>query len=330
MFAPAHTGLTGLGEPILSKPKKLGGIIVPLATPLLDRGRIDHPSLARLLDHVIAGGISGVFVLGTTGEGPGLSPDARREAVHSVCLNVAGRVPVLVGVSDTSAVETLRLTEYAAQEGAAAAVLAPPFYFVPGQEELIGYFERVIPQLALPVYLYNIPSLTKVPITPETARAATAIPGVSGFKDSSGDMEYFAAIRAAMPAERGFEVFCGPEELLAEALRLGADGGVCGGANLFPELYVGLCRAFERGQHEAVAQLQSRILDVSGRIYNAGEGNSSYLRGLKCALQGLDLCSDNMAEPFSPLGEPLRSGVGAEAREIRRQLAAFLPRNGEK
>jgi 4-hydroxy-tetrahydrodipicolinate synthase len=148
-----------------------------------------------------------------------------------------------------------------------------------------------------------------------------------GFKDSSGNMEYFAAIRAAMP---GFEVFCGPEEQLAEALRLGADGGVCGGSNLFPELYVGVCRAFARGQHDVVAELQGRILNLSARIYGAGEGNSSYLRGLKCALRALDLCGDHLAEPFAPFEEPLRAGVAAAAREIREQLASALPRNGSK
>jgi 4-hydroxy-tetrahydrodipicolinate synthase len=314
----------------LSKPKTLGGIIVPLATPLLDRGRIDHSSLARLLDHVIAGGVSGVFVLGTTGEGPGLSLDARRETVHVVCRHVAGRVPVLVGVSDTSAVETIRLSEYAVQEKAAAAVLAPPFYFIASQEELLGYFNRVVPQLPLPTYLYNIPSLTKVAIAPETARAATQISGVRGLKDSSGDMTYFAAVRAAMPAESGFEVFCGPEELLAKALQLGADGGVCGGANLFPELYVGLCRAFADGQHDVAAEFQAQILDLSRKIYSAEQGNSSYLRGLKCALRGLDLCGDQMVEPFLPLTEPVKGRVYAAAREIRAQLAASLPRNGSK
>jgi 4-hydroxy-tetrahydrodipicolinate synthase len=313
----------------LSKPKKLG-IIVPLATPLLDRGRIDHDSLARLSDHVIAGGVSGIFVLGTTGEGPGLSLDARREAVRAVCRHVAGRVPVLVGVSDTSAVETIRLAEYSAREGAAAAVLAPPFYFIAGQEELIGYFNRVVPQLPLPVYLYNIPSLTKMAIAPETVRASAHISGVRGLKDSSGDMRYFAAVRAAMPAESGFEVFCGPEELLAKALLLGADGGVCGGANLFPELYVGLCQAFTRGHNDLAAELQARILDLSKQIYSAEEGNSSYLRGLKCALRGLDLCGDEMVEPFSPLTEPVKGRVYAAAREIRAQLAASLPRNGSK
>jgi 4-hydroxy-tetrahydrodipicolinate synthase len=312
----------------LSKPTKLGGIVVPLATPLMDRGRIDRHSLGRLLDHVIAGGVSGVFVLGTTGEGPGLSLEARREAVHAVCRHVARRVPVLVGVTDTSAVETMRLTEYAAREGAAAAVLAPPFYFIASQEELLGYFNRVVPQLALPAYLYNIPSLTKVAIAPETARAATQISGVRGLKDSSGDMEYFAAVRAAMPAESGFEVFCGPEELLARALALGADGGVCGGANLFPELYVGLCGAFKCGQSELAAQLQVRILELSRKIYSADKGNSSYLRGLKCALRGLDLCGEEMAEPFSPFPEPVRGRIYAAAREIRAQLAASLPRNG--
>jgi dihydrodipicolinate synthase/N-acetylneuraminate lyase len=299
---------------------KLGGIVVPLATPLSESGRLDLAGLSRLVEHVIAGGVRGIFVLGTTGEAPGLSPLLRRELIRAVCRQVDGRVPVLAGALETSAEETRSLAGYAAEQGATAMVVPPPYYFLPTQGELLGYFERLIPSLALPVLLYNQPSLTKVAFGVETVRALSALPGVRGIKDSSGDMAYFAAIRRALPAESGFSVFCGPEEFLAEALRLGADGGVCGGANLFPKLYVEACEAYARGDMPAVEHLQRLILNVSRRIYGKGEGSSSYLCGLKCALSGLNLCGDTLAEPFVAFKDPERGRIQDAAREIANSL----------
>src|SRR5262245_34459383 len=104
-------------------PKPFRGIIPPLATPLLDRDRLDPARLERLIEHVLAGGVHGVFILGTTGEGPSLSYRLRMEVIDQTCAMVAGRVPVLVGITDTSFVESVQLAEHAAEAGAQAVVL---------------------------------------------------------------------------------------------------------------------------------------------------------------------------------------------------------------
>src|SRR5262245_20545016 len=128
-------------------PTVLTGIVPPLVTPLTDRDTLDEPGLERLLEHVLTGGVSGIFILGTTGEAPSLSYRLRRELVTRVCGLVAGRVPVLVGVTDTSFVESVRLAQHANDCGATAAVLAPPYYFPAGQTELISYIEHLVPEL---------------------------------------------------------------------------------------------------------------------------------------------------------------------------------------
>ena len=124
-----------------SLPRPLRGIIPPLATPLSDRDRLDLPGLERLIEHVLAGGVHGLFLLGTTGEAPGLSHRLRCELIERACAQVAGRVPVLVGVSDTAFVESVELAEHAADAVAHAVVLAPPYYFPAGQAELAGYVD---------------------------------------------------------------------------------------------------------------------------------------------------------------------------------------------
>src|SRR3990172_9414524 len=110
-------------------PQPLRGIVVPLVTPLAARDQLDLPGLARLVEHVIGGGVHGVFLLGTCGEGPSLSHSLRRELVDHVCRQVQGRVPVLVGIADTSYGESVALAKHATQAGADALVFAPPYYY---------------------------------------------------------------------------------------------------------------------------------------------------------------------------------------------------------
>src|SRR5262245_26840129 len=114
-------------------PKPLSGIIPPLATPLRDVDQLDHAGLERLIEYVLAGGVHGLFILGTTGEGPSLSYRLRCELIELACEQVNHRVPILVGITDTSAVESINLAERAADAGADAVVLAAPYYFAPNQ-----------------------------------------------------------------------------------------------------------------------------------------------------------------------------------------------------
>jgi 4-hydroxy-tetrahydrodipicolinate synthase len=298
----------------------LSGIVPPLATPLSARDRLDHEGCDRLLEHVASAGVAGVFILGTTGEAPGLSYRLRGEVIDHVCSWAARRLPVLVGVTDTCAEETMALAGRAARAGASAIVLAPPFYFGLTQSELLGYLERIVPALPLPVYLYNIPSLARPAIEPETLRVAASIPQIAGFKDSSGDMEYFRRAIDAVAHRPDFAVFCGPEELLAEAMRSGASGGVTGGANLFPRLYTDMHDACGRGDEERVARLQQVIDTVSRSIYGLTPAPSSYLRGLKCALEALGICANVMAEPYEPYGGPTVGSIRKSVDEIQSAL----------
>src|SRR5260221_567463 len=109
--------------------KPLRGIIPPLVTPLSNPDALDVEGLERLIEHLIAGGVSGLFILGTTGEAPNLSYRLRREMIERTCQQAALRLPVLVGVSDTSLVEAVALARHAAETGAHAIVSATAFYF---------------------------------------------------------------------------------------------------------------------------------------------------------------------------------------------------------
>lgn len=293
----------------------LRGIIPPMVTPLSDRDTLDVAGLERLIEHILAGGAHGIFILGTTGEAPGLSYRLRYELIARTCGQVAGRVPVLVGITDTSFVESLNTAGKARDAGAQAVVLAPPYYFPAGQLELLEYLEHLVPALPLPLFLYNMPSLTKLVFEPETVRKAADIPGIAGLKDSSANMIYFHQLQTLLNDRPDFSLFIGPEELLGETLLLGGHGGICGGANFFPKLYVDLYRAAVKKDVDETMRLHRKVMRISNTIYSVGKYGSSYLKGVKCSLALLGICSDFMAEPFHRFRGGEREKVGKYLRE---------------
>lgn len=294
-------------------PTPLAGIFPPLATPLTDRDALDVPGFERLTDHILAGGVHGLFLLGTTGEAPSLSWRLKAEVVERGCRLVAGRVPVLVGVTDPSFVDATRLAQVAAKAGADAVVVAPPYYLPLDQTELAAHVERFAAASPLPVLLYHIPSLTGIGFGVGCVRRLLDTPQVIGLKDSGRDMTYQHSVRAITAKRPDFSVLVGPEELLAEAVLLGAHGGMCGGANMAPRLYVDLYDAARTGNLPRVRELHERVIRISDAVYSVGGSGSSYFRALKCALKLLGLCDDFMAEPYERFGP-------AEQVELRTRL----------
>ncbi len=298
----------------------LTGIIPPMITPLRDRDELDVAGLERLVERMLAGGVSGLFILGTTGEGPSLGYRLRRELVERVCRQVKDRVPVLVGITDTAFVESVNVARHAAEAGASAVVAAPPYYLPEAQPELQEYLDHLVPELPLPLYLYNMPALTKVSFELETVRHAMDVPRIVGLKDSSGNLDYFKQAAGLLKHRPDWSLLIGPEEKLLAALQLGGHGGVSGGANLFPKLYVKLCEMHHAGNLTRAQELQKQIQRVSDLLYRIGKHSSSIIKGIKCALASLGVCNDFMAEPFHRFRAEERGLVEGRLREIMADL----------
>ena len=261
-------------------PKPLRGVITAMITPLRGRDELDHAGLERLVEHLIVGGVHGLFILGTTGEAPGLSYRLRCELIERTCTQVAARLPVIVGITDTAFVEALSLATVARKFGAQAVVASAPYYFPASQVELLNFVEHLSSEVPLPLLLYNAPANTGHTFEPSTVLRAAAMPNVIGLKDSGGDMTYFHSVVELLKSRPDFTLLVGPEELLAEAVLLGAHGGMCGG-----------------------------VMRISTTIYQVGRYRSSYLKGLKCAVSLLGLSDDFMAEPFRAFDSPERAKV---------------------
>jgi 4-hydroxy-tetrahydrodipicolinate synthase len=246
-----------------------------------------------------------------------LSYRLRGRMIETTCQLVQRRVPVLVGITDTSFVESLNVARTACEAGADAVVLATPYYFPAGQTELIAYVQRLTQELPLPVMLYNMPSLTKVWFEIDTLRHLSAIDSILGMKDSSGDLDYFRRLVSLRALRPDWSILIGPEHLLCEAMELGADGGVCGGANVLPQLFAGCYEAAARGDRVQAAALIAQIGDFQ-EIYTIGKYASRFIKATKSALSLLGICSDVMAEPFNHFLPPQRRQV----REVLRRFVA--------
>jgi dihydrodipicolinate synthase/N-acetylneuraminate lyase len=301
--------LSSAAEPEAEVAKqRLQGIVPPMVTPLKGRDSLDVEGLERLVEHIVAGGVQGLFILGTSGEGPGLSYRLRREVIQHTCRQMRGRLPVLVGITDTSFTEAVTMARWAAEAGAQAVVTAGPYYLPAAQPELIVYVERLVQELPLPLFIYNMPQLTKVHFEPETLRRLTHLEKIVGLKDSSADLNYFDKLVALKSERPDWSVFVGPEHLLAESVQRGGDGGVNGGANFYPQLFVDLYRAVKAGDIKQTNALQQRLLQL-GQIYSVGRHASAVVKGMKCACALLGICEDQMAEPFERFHDPEREQV---------------------
>jgi 4-hydroxy-tetrahydrodipicolinate synthase len=296
------------------------GLITPLATPLLPSDgaepSLDVPGLERLIEHVIAGGVHGLFLLGSTGEFPSLGREMRQEIIRRTCKQVSRRVPVLAGISDTAISETMILADTAAEAGADTVVLAAPYYFQHSQEDLSRYLERITERLSLPLFLYNIPSLTKTSFEPETVRRAADLPGVIGVKDSTGDLKYLEKTVELLRDRPQFTILIGPEEILLECMKRGAHGGVCGGSNLNPALFVELYSSIVRGDTKCAEALQDKVQQMSRALYHVGAPGGSYLRGIKAALALAGLCHPDPAPPFAPFSKEEYTLLERSYREL--------------
>jgi 4-hydroxy-tetrahydrodipicolinate synthase len=243
--------------------------------------------------------------------------------IKESCRINRGRLPLLACITDTSIEESVRLAKKAADYGADGVVSAPPYYFATGQPELAQFYEELVPQLPLPVFLYNMPSHVKVSFAPDTVARLGQLEQVVGFKDSSANAVYFQSVMYKMQQRKDFAMLVGPEEITGECVLMGGHGGINGGANMFPELYVAMYDAAKARDIDRMLKLQQLIMQISTTIYSVGKHGSSYLKGLKCALSILGVINDDfVASPFYKFEAPERA-------KIQAALAALPIENGK-
>ena len=301
------------------KTLKLSGLIPPMVTPLDAKRRLDKKGTKNMVNHLLKGGVDGIFLLGTTGEGPHLSYAIREELVKTVCRLVKGRVPILVGITETDMDDAVAFAAKCKSYGAAAVVAAPPYYFKLTQAECVAWFTEMADRLPLPLVVYDMPAHTDTVIEPATIAKLAAHPNIIAMKDSSSIIALFNKFRIALePFADKFSLFMGPDEAMGEAVLLGADGGVCTGANLWPAQFKAMYLAAKAGDVETVRCLQRFTTMSSYLLYGLGQGQIGFLKGVKCALAEMGLIQDVLAAPFTSFSGRERAQVKAALKKLVR------------
>jgi len=289
----------------------LCGVIPPMISPLTRGGDPDGPAIVTLVEHILGGGCTGLFVLGGCGEGAWLTLEQRAAVVRAATRAAGGRAPVLAGVMLPATGAALDAAREAADEGADGLVVGSPYYFRVDAATQQRHVESILSAVSLPILLYNIPQATHNPLSsPAVARLAQDA-RVLGIKDSAGDFEAFQGFVAVKKQRPDFRVLQGNEHLAAASLLQGGDGLVPGMANFAPALFVALHRSAAEGDAPACATLQEEITDLC-TLHTHGH----WLPALKAACAMLGLGNGVPAPPLLPAAEG-----------ERRQIEAILTRH---
>lgn len=294
----------------------LKGIIPPMITPLKSNDELDREGVERLIEHIIGGGVHGLFLLGTNGEGPSLSNRLKKEFLKLSCEIIKGRVPVLVGVTDAAFSGAMEIAEYSKSVGADSIVVAPPFYFPANEAEMINYVEHLAAATPLPFVMYNMPMHTKINLTIPTIQRAKEL-GCIGIKDSSGDMANLYMLIDAFKEDKNFAVFAGTELYLPDAVLGGAHGAVAGGANIFPKLFVDLYNAALINDQEKINYLRDQIIWFCNTIYVVSPSAARITISFKTVLSLLGICSDEMALPLRKLEGADKEKIASYLEEMK-------------
>lgn len=240
----------------------LKGVIPALATPLTDNEEIDEKALRKIVKRVIAAGVHGVLVLGSSGEGVMLNQKERNRAVEVVVDEVKGRVPVIVGTGGINTKNVKENNKMAAGCGANYALVVPPFYFHLRQEDIKEFYLEVAAASAIPILIYNIPQNTKINVALETIETLSKNGNIVGIKDSSGDWDYFQQLVFKYQNEE-FKVFAGKANILYSGLLIGASGSITPVPNICPEIEVELYNCILSNDLVRARELQKKALEIA-------------------------------------------------------------------
>ncbi|MYY03716.1 MULTISPECIES: dihydrodipicolinate synthase family protein [unclassified Streptomyces] len=277
------------------------GVIPPVVTPLTADGELDVPSLERVVGHLIDGGVTGLFALGSSGETAYLTPGQQDRVIETITSAAGGQVPVLVGAIETTTNRAIERARRAAELGADAVVVTAPFYTRTHDTEIDRHFRDIAAALDLPVLAYDVPVCVHSKLDPELLLPLAADGVLAGVKDSSGDDGSFRRLAIGARELPDFSVLTG-HELVVDAMMLGgADGSVPGLGNVDPRGYVRLHEAAVRGDWATARAEQDRLVALFDIIRAARPGTASAtaagLGAFKTALMLRGVIATNVMSP---------------------------------
>ena len=226
-----------------TKGERFAGLTVALVTPFKN-GDVDYDALGRLVDWHVAQGTDCLAPVGTTGESPTLDHNEHERVIATVVERARGRLKVMPGTGSNSTREALRLTRFARQAGADAALMVGPYYNKPTQEGYYRHFAEVAEKADLPIVLYNIPGRTGSNMLPETIARLAQLPQIVAIKEATGSIDQASQIAALC----NLTILSGDDSLTLPLLSIGGRGVVSVVGNIVPRDMKALLTAFDRGE----------------------------------------------------------------------------------
>lgn len=257
--------------------QRLTGMGVALVTPFTENGDIDFTALERLVQMHIDAGTAFLCVLGTTAETPTLTAEEKREIRKRVIKQVAGRLPIMVGIGGNCTRAVVEEIKNEDLTGVDAILSVAPYYNRPSQEGIYLHYKAISEATSLPIYMYNVPGRTGVNILPSTVvRVANDCPNIVGYKAASGDMEQIKELIAAKP--ENFDVFSGDDALTFDIMSAGGVGVISVFGNAFPREMTQLVGAVQEGRIDDARLMNENLKELFRLIFV--DGNPSGVKAL--------------------------------------------------
>ena len=271
------------------------GSIVALATPMLEDGSVDYPTLRKLIDWHIAEGTDCIGVVGTTGESPTVNVEEHQEIIRVSVEQAAKRVPIMAGCGANSTAEAIELARFAKKVGADCQLQVVPYYNKPTQEGQYQHFKAIAEAVGdLPMYLYNVPGRSVADMLHDTVLRLAQVPGIVGIKEATGNIERAQWLIRDLP--KGFAVFSGDDPTAVALMLCGGQGNISVTANVAPRLMHDLCVAAIAGDREKAMQIQFQLMPLHKQLFV--EANPI---PVKWAMARMGLMGGAMRLPMTPL-----------------------------
>lgn len=298
--------------------KLLEGVVVAHLTPFNPDGGVDHETLKKYVEFLIAKGVNGLFVCGTTAEAQLLTLEERKRILETIMAVAEGKMTIVAHCGTMNLPDTRDLLHHARSCGADGGGIVTPFYYRYSQEELYEYYATLAREFPdFPLYLYNIPGLTGNDLAVSTvSRLRSAFPNIVGLKDSSGNFTTISGYLLALP--KTFRLIAGYDRAILPALVLGGAGTVTGPGGVIPEPFVNLWKAWRKGNLQEAARFQEEVTTISVILREGG-----HLPTLKMGLALRGFGNGLMRPPFQSLSE-------TETAVLREDLTRVLAKFGYK
>lgn len=249
--------------------RDLKGVIPPIVTPVDENENIDEKGLIRVIDHVLDGGVHGVFVMGSNGEFYAMDEENQRRAIEITVNHVAGRVPVYAGVGEITTKACIRLVKQAEKAGADAVTLLTPMFIKLTDEELYEHFTKIAESTTIPVLLYNNPGKTANNISAKLVRRLAQVENIIGIKNTSLDFSQTIQFIEVTRGIENFKVLAGSDYYIYATLAYGGAGCVAGTANVAPGLVADIYEKYMKGDLEGAMKAQFDLIPLRD-TYNYG------------------------------------------------------------